>query len=251
MSRWNQLPLITAVALMGAGPALLSQAAKAPVKPIPVPQHPSVLMKKQAKLEIKTISVEANGMELSFLASVENKGEAPSTGQEELYVFRLPPSGGAPLFANSIPISAIAAGATAVQRITWNPDPSTGTYLLKVVAQGKDVHVKSTAMAIPTAAVELNQVSDSSGSNWVAKVRNTWVYGLRELRLQISRKMPSTAAWEIVGEKMVGPIAFGASVQSAGKWDPGISQYKATVLMRRTPNEPWKELATQTATAAQ
>lgn len=251
MRRWNHTPLITAIALMGVCPVLLSQTAKAPTKPIQVPQHLSVLVKKHAKLEIKTVNVEANGTELSFLASVENKGDAPSTGQEELYVFRLPLNGGAPIFANSIPILPIAAGTTAVQRISWNPDPSTGSFLLKVVFQGKDVHVKSTGIAIPTAAVELNQVSDPSGIRWAAKIRNTWIYGLRELKLQISRKIPSTAAWEIVGEQIVGPIAFGASVQSTGKWDPGISQYKATVLMRRIHNEAWKELATQTATATQ
>jgi hypothetical protein len=248
----NRCSLFLTFLLASLGVTLIAQSQKLPVKPIK-PNQIKPLQPAQAKgvskPEIKSITIEDNGFELNWLVTIENKGNASSTGHEDLYVYRAPSSGNNLLFANSAPIQVIEPGNSVSLRVTLNPDPAVANYTLKVVIQDKDLYVKPYGLGLPSASIELNQTNNAGGSHWTTKIRNTWVFSLRELKVQIFKKNPSSSAWESIEEKTIGPLACGVSIQSTGVWDPGVNQYKAVVMMRRIHTEPWVQLASQIVTA--
>lgn len=229
--------------------ALSGQITKRPLKLIR-PLKPIKIQPAQttsaAKPEIQAVSIEDTGFDLTWLVVVENKGSAATPADMFMMVTR---TANPPLNAGSTAVPVIAPGQTASIRATFNPDPRIGDYSFRCEAKGILYQGKAYGLGLPTVSVELAPVQGTSGSQWTVRVQNTWTYTLGELRVQVFRKHPNTSAWESVDEKVLGPLASGVSAQMAGAWDPAVAQYKAVVLMRRIPAEPWVELTAGTGNA--
>jgi hypothetical protein len=193
--------------------------------------------------EIQSVSVEDSGFDLTWLVVIENKGTTPTPSDMSLDVAR---ESNPSVTAGGARVPVLGPGGTASLRLTLNPDPRIGQYTFSCASAGKRYQGVGYSLSIPTATIELMPTKDASGSQWTARVQNSWVFTLSELKVQVFRKNPSTSAWESVHEKIVGPLPIGTSAQTTGAWDPTVAQYKAVVLMRRVSAEPWVELATIT-----
>jgi len=196
--------------------------------------------------EIQSVSVEDSGFDLTWLVVIQNKGTAPTPSDMSLDVAR---DSNPPLAAGGGRVPVLGPGGTTSMRLTLNPDPRISNYTFSCASTGKHYQGVSYGLGLPTATIELTPTKDASGPQWTARVQNSWVFTLSELKGQVFRKKPSTSAWESVHEKIVGPLPIGTSAQTTGAWDPTVAQYKAVVLMRRVSAEPWVELATITNSA--
>ncbi len=121
-----------------------------------------------------------------------------------------------PLNAGSTAVPVLAPGQTASVRATYNPDPRISDYGFRCEAKGITFQGKTYGIVLPTVSVELVPAQGTSGSQWTARVQNTWAYTLGELKVQVFRKHPTTSAWESVDEKTLGPLATGVSAQTTG-----------------------------------
>jgi hypothetical protein len=214
-----------------------------PLKPITIQPAPET---STVKPEIQTVSIEDTGFDLAWIVVIENKGTTPTPSGMTLEIAR---DGNPPLIAGSVGVPILGPGAKTSVLATLNPDPRVTNYTFTCASTGKRYQGVSYGLGIPTAAVELLPLKDASGSQWTARVQNSWIFTLTELKVQVFRKNPSTAAWESVHEKIVGPLPIGTSAQTSGAWDPGVTQYKAVVLMRRVSAEPWVELSSNIGNA--
>jgi hypothetical protein len=202
-----------------------------------------------AKPMIKNVKIEDVGAGLSWLVTIENTGNAPTTGAEAVEFYRNP-SGGNPseLNAGSVGIPIIAAGQSKEVFATLNPDPKISNYTLKLTSKGKVLQQRPYGLGIPTMEVGEIKVGDDKLA-WEAVIKNTWIYTVGDIKVQAFKKSASQKEWEPLGESHIDFLRGRTSSTVKGKGNAaGADEFKVGVFLRRVKAEPYVEMASKTLT---
>jgi hypothetical protein len=105
---------------------------------------------------IKNVLVDDTGASLTWRVVIENTGNTPTTGTDNLEFYRNPGSGNPPeLSAGSVSVPVIQAGETKDVSATLNPDPQNGNYTIKLVnSKGKVLQSRPYGLGIPAMVIE-------------------------------------------------------------------------------------------------
>lgn len=200
-----------------------------------------------AKPVIKNVTVREEGRNLIWVVSIENTGTAPTSGQESVQCYRNIKSGNPPqLPAGGVAVPVIDPGQTKEVGTTLNPDPQTGQYTIELVSKGKVIQQRPYGLGLPTMEVGEIKVADDMLA-WEAVVNNTWLFGLRDIKVQAFKKSASQKNWEPLGESRIDYLQGRASSTVKGKGNSaGANEFKVAVFLRRVQAEPYVEMASKT-----
>jgi hypothetical protein len=200
-----------------------------------------------AKPVIKNVTVGEEGREVMWVVSIENSGTAPTSGQDALQFYRDLKSGNPPrLGAGGVAVPVINPGQTKEVKAGLNPDPQTGQYTIELVSKGKVIQQRPYGLGLPTMEVGEIKVADDMLA-WEAVVNNTWLFGLRDIKVQAFKKSASQKNWEPLGESRIDYLQGRASSTVKGKGNSaGANEFKVAVFLRRVQAEPYVEMASKT-----
>ena len=196
---------------------------------------------------IKNVTVREEGRDLMWVVTIENTGTAPTSGQESVQCFRNTKSGNPPqLPVGGMAVPVIGPGQTKEVSTTLNPDPQTGQYSVELVSKGKVIQQRPYGLGIPTLEVgEIKAAEDKLA--WEAVIKNTWLFGVRDIKVQAFKKNSSQKEWEPVGESHIEFLQGRTSSTVKGKGNPaGADEFKVAIFLRRVKAEPWVEMTSKT-----
>lgn len=182
-----------------------------------------------------------------WVVSIENAGTAPTSGQDTIQIYRDFNSGNPPQRpAAGVGVPVINPGQTMDVKVTLNPDPQTPQYTLELVSNGKVIQQRPYGLGIPTLEVREIKAGDDQ-LVWEAVIKNTWMYSVRDIKVQAFMKTASQKKWEALGEAYVDFLGRGTSSAVKGKGNSaGADELKVAVYLRRVKAEPWVEIASKT-----
>jgi hypothetical protein len=199
---------------------------------------------------IKNVLVDDLGVStLTWRVVIENTGNAPTTGTDNLEFYRNPGSGNPPeLSAGSVSVPVIQAGETKDVSATLNPDPQNGNYTIKLVdSKGKVLQARPYGLGIPTMVIEDVKIAQDK-SAWETVVRNTWLFTVGDIKVQGFKKATSGKVWEAVGESTISLLKGNNSLTVKAKANlAGADEFKVAVCLRRIKSEPYVEIISKTA----
>jgi hypothetical protein len=202
-----------------------------------------------AKPVIKNVTVREEGQGLLWVVSIENTGNAATSGQEAIQCYRNPSSGNPPqLPAGGVSVPAIGPGQTKEVTSTLDPDPQTGQYTFELVSKGKVVQQRQYGLGTPTMEIgEIKVAEDRLG--WEALIKNTWLFGVRDIKVQAFKKNSSQKKWEALSEAHIDFLRgrTSSTVKGLGT-SAGADEFKVAVFLRRVKAEPYVEMAAKTVT---
>jgi hypothetical protein len=198
---------------------------------------------------IKNVLVDDTGASLSWRVVIENTGNAPTTGTDNLEFYRNPGSGNPPeLSAGSVSVPVIQAGETKDVSATLNPDPQNGNYTIKLVnSKGKVLQSRPYGLGIPAMVIEDVKIAEDK-SAWETVIKNTWLFTVGDIKVQGFKKATSGKVWEAVGESTISLLKGNTSLTVKAKGNlAGADEFKAAVYLRRIKSEPYVEIVSKTA----
>jgi hypothetical protein len=198
---------------------------------------------------IKNVLVDDAGTSLNWRVIVENTGNAPTTGTDNLEFYRNPSSGNPPeLSAGSVSIPVIQAGETKDISATLNPDPQNGNYAIKLVNnKGQVLQARPYGLGIPTMVIEDVKIAEDK-SAWETAIKNTWLFTVGDIKVQGFKKATSGKVWEAVGESTISILKGNTSSTVKVKGNlSGADEFKVAVYLRRIKSEPYVEIVSKTA----
>jgi hypothetical protein len=200
-----------------------------------------------AKPVIKNVTVGEEGRELMWIVSIENTGTAPTSGQDTVQFYRDFQSGNPPqLPAGGVAVPVINPGQTKEVKAGLNPDPKTGQYTIELVSKGKVIQKKPYGLGFPTLEVAVVKV-DHDKLAWEAVVKNTWIFAVRDIKVQGFKKSASQKDWEALGDARIDYLPGGDSSALKGKGSlTGADEFKLAVFLRRVQAEPYVEMTSKT-----
>jgi hypothetical protein len=187
------------------------------------------------KTVIKNVLVDDIGVSsLSWRVVIENTGNAPTTGTDNLEFYRNPGSGNPPeLSAGSVSVPVIQAGETKDISATLNP--------------GKVLQSRPYGLGIPAMVIEDVKIAQDK-SAWETVVRNTWLFTVGDIKVQGFKKATSGKVWEAAGESTISLLKGNTSVTVKAKANlAGADEFKVVVYLRRIKSEPYVEIASKTS----
>jgi hypothetical protein len=200
-----------------------------------------------AKPVIKNVTVRQEAKYLVWVATIENTGTAPTSGQETVQCYWYTGSGNSQRPAGGAGVPAINPGQTKEVSSTLSPDPKNGNYSFELVSkEGKVLEKRPFGLGTPTLEVGQIKAADDRLA-WEAIVKNTWLYGVRDVRVQAFKKSASQKDWEPIGESHLDFLQGGTSSTVKGKGSSaGADEVKVAVFLRRAQAEPWVEMVSKT-----
>lgn len=200
-----------------------------------------------AKPVIKNVTVRQEAKYLVWVATVENTGTASTSGQETVQCYWNTGSGNSQRPAGGAGVPVINPGQTKEVSSTLSPDPQNGNYSFELVSkEGKVLQMRPFGLGTPTLEVGEIKAGDDRLA-WEAVVKNTWLYGVRDVKVQAFKKSASQKDWEPIGESHLDFLQGGTSSTVKGKGSSaGADEVKVAVFLRRVQAEPWVEMASKT-----
>jgi hypothetical protein len=200
-----------------------------------------------AKPVIKNVTVREEAKYLVWVATIENAGTIATSGQESLQCYRNPGSGNSQLPAGGVGVPVINPGQAKEVSSTLSPDPKNGNYSFELVnKEGKVIQKRPYGLGTPT--LELGEIKTSDDLlAWEAVIKYTWLFGVRDVKVQAFKKSASQKNWEPLGESRIDYLQGRASSTVKGKGNSaGANEFKVAVFLRRVQAEPYVEMASKT-----
>jgi len=200
-----------------------------------------------AKPAIKNVTVREEAKYLVWVATIENTGTAPTSGQETVQCYWYTGSGNSQRPAGGAGVPVINPGQTKEVSSTLSPDPKNGNYSFELVSkEGKVIQKRPYGLGTPTLEVGEIRAADDRLA-WEAVVKNSWLFGVRDVKVQAFKKSASQKDWEPIGESHLDFLQGGTSSTVKGKGSSaGADEVKVAVFLRRVQAEPWVEMASKT-----
>ena len=200
---------------------------------------------------IKNVLVDDLGVStLTWRVVIENTGNAPTTGTDNLEFYRNPGSGNPPeLSAGSVSVPVIQAGETKDVSATLNPDPRNGNYIINLTdSKGNVLQSRPYGFSIPTMVIGDIKIAEDK-SSWESVIMNTWLYTVGDIKVQGFKKTTFTKEWKAAGDNTISILKSNTSITVKAKGNlADADEFKVTLYLRRIPSEPYVEMVSKTIT---
>jgi hypothetical protein len=200
-----------------------------------------------AKPVIKNVTVRQDAKYLVWVATVENTGTAPTSGQETVQCYWYTGSGNSQRPAGGVGVPVINPGQTKEVSSALSPDPKNGNYSFELLSkEGKVLQKRPYGLGTPTLEVGEIKAADDMLA-WEAVIKNTWLFGVRDVKVQAFKKSASQKNWEALGESHIDFLGGKTFSTVKGKGSlTGADEFKVAVFLRRVQAEPYVEMASKT-----
>jgi hypothetical protein len=196
---------------------------------------------------IKNVLVYDQGTGIYWRVVMENTGNAPTTGTEQLVFYHNAGTNQTPLPAGSTGVPVIQAGEIKDVSATLNPDPKNNNYLIHLTdSKGNVLQLRPYGFSIPTMVIGDIKIAEDK-SAWESVIMNTWNYTLDDIKVQGFKKATSAKEWKTAGDSTISRLKSNTSITVKAKGNlADADEFKVTLYLRRIQSEPYVEMVSKT-----